>query len=289
MFGELVTDIRLEIDPRGHKVVAKSARNVIAQSPGYANARGDVANTDLYPRYEPRADIAEYVARYTNAGKSLTTRKAGSLGGIAERPSGDASRGGGPLGNLIADAQLAATAGAGAEVAFMNAFGIRAPNQIVPDVDGSVTFGQLYAVQPFNNTLVTQSMTGAELKVALEQGFDAIDPVQILSPSRGFSFSFDMTRPEHDRVVSMTLNGQPIDPVREYRVTTNSFLANGGDSFAAFARQRNAVNGIADLEALEAWLKAVPPRAVPTEVRAIDLRPEALPIKPPTMNDKIKP
>lgn len=286
VFGELVTDITLKIDPLTHRVVAKQARNVIVQSPGYANARGPIRNTDLYPRFEPRPDIAEYVTRYAEAGKTFTQRPAGTLAGVVERPNGDASRAGGTLGNLIADAQLAAGAGAGAEIAFMNAFGIRAPHQLVPAADGMVTFGQIYAVQPFNNTIVTQSMTGAEIKAALEQGFDNIEPVQVLSPSRGFFYSFDLSRPIGDRVVTITLNGQPLDPAREYRVTTNSFLADGGDSFSLFAKQRNAVIGLPDIEALEAWLKAVPPRAVPSEERYKDLRPDVMPPKPPTMNSQ---
>lgn len=289
VFGELVTDIRLDIDPRGNRVVAKSARNVIVQSQGYANVRGEVTTTDLYQQFAPRADVAEYVARYAAAAKVFTARPAGMLAGAVERPRGDASRMGGTLGNLIADAQLAACAGAGAEIAFMNPFGLRAPHQLAPAADGTLTFGQLYAVQPFNNTLVTQSMTGAEIKAVLEQGFDAIDPVQALAPSRGFAYSFDMTRPVGDRVVAITLNGNPLDPARDYRVVTNSFLAAGGDSFGLFAGQRNAVQGGPDIEALEAWLKAVPPRAVPGESRVTDLQPAATPPKPPTINDKIKP
>ena len=102
----------------------------------------------------------------------------------------------------------------------------------------------------------------------LEQGFDDNGPLQVLSPSAGFGFRFDLSRPVGNRVVEMVLNGQPIDPAANYRVTTNSFLANGGDSFSLFARQREAVTGMSDLDALEAWLKSVPPRQVPAEVRA---------------------
>ncbi|MBW8754063.1 MAG: bifunctional metallophosphatase/5'-nucleotidase [Sphingomonadales bacterium] len=286
VFGELVTDISIQIDPRSHRVVGKQAHNVIVQSPGYPNVRGDIKNTDLYPRFEPRPDIAEYVARYVAAGKAFALRPVGTLAGPVERPNGDASRTGGALGSLIADAQLAASAGAGAQIDFMNAFGIRSPYHLVPAADGTLTFGQLYAVQPFNNTIVTQSMTGAEIKAALEQGFDDTEPVQVLAPSHGFFFSFDMSRPVGDRVVSMTLNGEPIDLGRDYRVTTNSFLAGGGDSFSEFAKQRDAVIGVPDVEALEAWLKAVPPRAVPSDLRYKDLRPDMTPPKPPTMNSQ---
>ena len=284
VFGELVTDIRLEIDPVAHKVTSKQARNVIVQSPGYANVRGAIVPQPAFASFSPRADIADYVARYTAAARSFVERPVGKLAGVVERPGGDASNKGGTLGNLIADAQLAATRSAGAQIALMNVFGIRAPSRIAPSADGSVTFGQLYAVQPFANTLVTQSLTGAELKAALEQGFDSNQPVQFLSPSRGFSYSVDMARPEGDRVVAMTLDGKPIDPAATYRVTTNSFLAGGGDSFAVLAQQRDAAIGMTDIDALEAWLKGAAPRAVPGEERVIDLNPAATPQKPAPMS-----
>lgn len=284
VFGELVTDIRIEIDPAGNRVVAKSARNVIVQSGGYDTRIGRIEPKPGFPQFQPRADVAQYVARYTTAANDFISRPVGKLGGVVERPGGDASNTGGTLGNLIADAQLAATAGAGAQIAFMNVFGMRSPHQIVPAADGSVTFGQLYSVQPFANTLVTQTLSGRELKELLEQGFDANQPIQFLSPSHGFTYSVDMSRAEGDRVVAMTFNGAPVDPARDYRVTTNSFLANGGDSFSVLLRQRDMVNGGTDIDALEAWLKALPPRPVATEVRAIDLNPGATPKKPAPMS-----
>lgn len=284
VFGELVTDITLQIDPASDRVIAKTARNLIVQSPAYATRVGTIERKPQFPLFEPRADIADYVARYAAAAKDYVARPVGSLAGTVTRPGGDASNKGGTLGNLIADAQLAATVGAGAQIAFMNVFGIRAPHQIVPAADGSVTFGQLYAVQPFANTLVTQTLSGAELKALLEQGFDAVQPIQFLSPSRGFHYSVDMTRPEGDRVIAMTLDGVAIDPAGKYRITTNSFLANGGDSFSVLIRQYEAVQGGTDIDALEAWLKGSPPRPVPTEERVRDVNPGATPQKPAPMS-----
>ncbi len=267
VYGQLITDITLEIDPRAGKVVSKRARNVVVQSDPYVSPRGPVNNAADLPRFTARADVAAYVGQYTEAAKAYSLRPVGKLAGpVARGPSGGMSNQGGSLGNLIADAQLAATLGAGAQIAFMNPFGLRAP--LNPAADGSLTFGDIYAAQPFNNTLVTQTMTGAELKAVLEQGFDDYQPKQALSPSAGFAYRFDLSRPVGDRVTAMTLNGQPIDPAANYRITTNSFLAGGGDSFSLFNRQRDRVIGMADLDALEAWLKATPPRAVPAEDRA---------------------
>jgi 5'-nucleotidase len=273
VFGQLVTDIKIEIDPRRRVVVAKTARNIIVQSEGYPTRNGEIAVSDRFPRFPQRPDIAAYVGRYVDASKDEIQRPAGRLAGEVTRPGGDATRGGGTLGSLIADAQLAATRSAGAQIAFMNPFGVRAPHRLTPAADGTLTFGMLYAVQPFNNTMITQSLTGAELKAVLEEGFDDNQPLQALSPSAGFTYTYDLSRPVGDRVTSLMLDGKPIDPATIYRVTTNSFLASGGDSFSGFARQRDAVIArLSDIEALEAWLKGDQPRAVPGEERAVEIK-----------------
>lgn len=266
-YGQLVTDITLSIDTVGKRVVAKRAANVIVQSPAYTSARRTVANTTLYPRFEPRADIAAYVTRYTEAAREFAERPAGRISGSAPRPSRD-TPGGGRLGNLIADAQLAATQGAGAQIAFTNPFGIRAA--LEPAADGTVTFGQLYDAQPFGNVLITQGMTGAEIRAALEQGLDSDGPEQVLAASAGFVWRFDRLRPAGQHVVSVTLNGEELRGDATYRVTTNSFLAGGGDGFTGFARQRDAVRGMTDLDALAAWVQGSTPRTIPMEERAIE-------------------
>ena len=265
VYGQFVTDIALSIDPATHRVVAKKAANVVVQSAPYVASRGPVANTDVVPRLAPRADIAGYVARYVDAARQFAERPVGRVSGPASRRTpGDADFGG-PLGNLIADAQLAATRGAGAQIALTNPFGIRAP--LVPAADGSVTFGMLYAVQPFGNQLVTQTLTGAELRALLEQSFTDSGPEQFLSPSAGFRYEIDRGAPAGARVTTIMLDGQPIDPAARYRVTTNSFLAGGGDGFAVLAGQREAVIGMSDIDAFEAWVAGAAPRSVPEESR----------------------
>lgn len=254
--GMMLTDITLEIDPKAGRVVSKRARQVPVQSAPYTGGRGLIANTDAAPVYAPRGDVAAYVKTYTDAARAFSSRSAGLLAAPA---------GGQSLAMLIADAQLAATRAAGAQLAFMNPFGVRAP--LTPGAGGALTFGDIYAAQPFNNSLVTQSLTGVELKALLEQGFDATGPEQALIPSGGFSYTYDKARPIGQRIVAMELNGAAIDPAGTYRVTTNSFLAQGGDAFTVLSAQRAAQIGVSDLEALEAWLKGAGPRPVPTEQR----------------------
>ena len=272
LWGKLVTDITLEIDPAQHRVVARRAHNVIVQSQDYTASVSQVVQSDAVPQFAPRPDIAAYVATYVDAASAFSRRRVGSLGAEALKLTGPNGNTGGVLGNLIADAQLAAGRGAGAQIAFMNPFGIR--RSLIPAADGSVTFADIYAVQPFNNPLETLSYTGAELKEILEQGLDPVEPEQLLAPSAGFVFRFDRSRAVGDRVVSMTLDGVAIDPAQTYRVTVSEFLANGGDSFTGFAKGRDKVTGMIDVAALEAWLQTVPPRLPPADLRAIDLHPE---------------
>ncbi len=111
VYGQLLTDITLEIDPRAGKVVAKRARNVIVQSDPYVSPRGPVTEASDLPRFAARADVAAYVARYAEAAKEFSLRPVGKLSGPAMRaPIGGLNNQGGSLGNLIADAQLAASA-----------------------------------------------------------------------------------------------------------------------------------------------------------------------------------
>ena len=91
-------------------------------------------------------------------------------------PDGDGEA---PLGNVIADAQLEATTPTdfgGAVIAFMNAGGVRAPilyDQISGgEQPGEVTYGELFNVQPFGNTLTVKTCTGAQIHALLEQQFD---------------------------------------------------------------------------------------------------------------------
>lgn len=272
VWGGFVTDIAIEIDPATRKVVAKRARNIAVQSEPYVAGRGPVAIDPRFPAFAPRADVKGYVARYVEAARAYSSRRVGWLAAPVLKSEGDAQNQGGPLGMLIADAQLDATRGAGAQIALMNPFGVR--RSIAPGADYSVTFGDIYAVQPFNNDLFTLTYSGAELKAILEQGFDGSGPEQILTPSAGFAYSYDRSRPVGDRIVAMTLGGKPIDPAGRYRVTVSNFLANGGDTFTGFTAGRDRTLGPSDIVAFEAWLQAKPPRAAPSEERTKDLKPE---------------
>ncbi len=174
------------------------------------------------------------------------------------------------LGDVIADAQLAATAPAGfgeADVAFMNPGGIRDDllfDEITGgELPGQVTYGEAFSVQPFGNSLVTMTLTGAQIHDLLEEQWEGQTFPRILQPSAGFSYTWDMSEPDGAKVVPGTvkLGGVAIadDGSTGYRVTVNSFLADGGDNFATLVDGTDRLGGEIDLDALVTYFGANSP------------------------------
>jgi 2',3'-cyclic-nucleotide 2'-phosphodiesterase (5'-nucleotidase family) len=135
-----------------------------------------------------------------------------------------------PLGNLVADAILAAAPEA--QLAFTNSGGIRSDIQ-----KGPVTKGDVLSAFPFPNELVLLDLTGRQIRRLLEHAAGLTNGV--LQASHGFVMRYDPSRPAAQRVLSATLNGQPLKDEQTYRVATSSFLADGGDGFSTFTEGRN--------------------------------------------------
>ncbi len=255
--GYFVSDLRLDFDPTTHRLLAQHARNV----PMIRQGEGDAA-------------IAALVKRYGDAAAPAASRIVGHLsGGPARKSEGDGES---PASNLIADAQLAATKApnrGAADISFINATGVR--TDLVPLPDGRVTYGAIFALQPFGNNLVVKTLTGAQLKAVLEQQFKvengAAKVASLLVPARGFRFSYDLSKPAGQRILSMTLGGKPIDPNGRYRITVNNFLASGGDGFSVFNGGTDTFDAGLDLDALEAWLATNP--TVPADERVTNATP----------------
>ncbi|WCT74257.1 bifunctional metallophosphatase/5'-nucleotidase [Sphingomonas naphthae] len=251
--GTLLTDIDLTIDRKAHKVTAKRATNVIVQGEGYKARSGDVALTEDYPRFPAAKPLSDLVARYAEEAKVVVSRPAGRLGGAAPKPT-DAG-GESIIGDLVADAMLAAMKPAGAELAFTNQGGIRAG--LEPAADDSLNYGQIFSVLPFGNSIVVTGLTGRQILAVLEQQFDdstARPTPYVLLPSANTRFSYDLSKPRGSRVVTVTVDGQPLVPDRTYRVALNSFLANGGDDFPGFKAGTDTRTGMNDVDALERYL-----------------------------------
>jgi 5'-nucleotidase len=254
-YGTLFTEISLAVGPGG--VVSLRADNIIVQGEPFSGASGVVSLQPRFPVWARDPATAAIVDRYAAAAAPVAARTIGKLSGPVTREQTPAREHTG--GNFIADAQLAATRQLGAQIAFSNSGGVRA--DLIPAADGSITFGQLFAMQPFGNSLNIKTLTGAQLKALLEQQFDsgtntAADPNMLL-PSNGFFFAYDLSRPAGQRIVSMTLDGKAIDPGADYRVTVVNFLSTGGDNFTVLAQGTDLTDpNIVDVDASESYLKA---------------------------------
>jgi 5'-nucleotidase len=253
--GMMITDIRLGLRPGGQVPEVRGADNVPVQGEGFTAGGKRVPISSAFRRFAADPATAALVERYVQASAAEAQRVVGRLSAPVTKeasPNREFT-----AGNLVADAQLAATRRHGAQVAFINSGGVR--TDLVPGPDGSVTFGQIFAVQPFGNNLVVKTLTGAQLLRLLEQQFaganSAEDP-SILLPSAGFAYRYDLERPAGQRIVGATLNVRPIGPAARYRVTTNNFLASGGDGFTVLGEGTDTVDAGVDVDALEAYLKA---------------------------------
>ena len=243
-YGTVVTTIDLKLDPATRDVVSAKADNVIVRTGAYAK---DPEQTAL-------------LASYDKFAAPIANRLAGSITQTLSRTPNDAGES--PLGDIVADAQLAATSAdknGGAVIAFTNPGGVR--TDIPKKEQGGVTYADVFASQPFRNQLVTLTLTGMQIKNMLEQQW--LDPKRprVLQISKGFSYAWDNAKPYGDRIVAdrMSLHGQRIDPATSYRVTVNNFLAVGGDGFTVLKEGSAQQFGAYDVDALYAYFQANSP------------------------------
>jgi 5'-nucleotidase len=209
---------------------------------------------------KPDPKVAQKVAHYAALTAPLANRPVGRITGPFTR--------GGPvdstLGRLIADAQLAATRSQGAQIAFMNPGGIRA-NFDCATPPCTVTYGQAFIVQPFANSLVTMTLNGAQIRALLESQLrGARGEPRVLQPSEGLSYTWQASAAPGERVRELLLNGEPIVADKKYRVTVNSFLAEGGDAFNLLRDGTDRIGGGLDIDALVAYLGTGDKSPIPT-------------------------
>jgi 5'-nucleotidase len=243
-YGTLVTAIDLKLDRVTRDVVSAKADNTIVRTATLAKNAGQTALLEAYDK------VAAPIAN----------RPAGSVTKTLSRVPNNAGES--PLGDIIADAQLAATSSAangGAVIAFTNPGGVR--TDITRKEDGAVTYADLFASQPFRNQLVTLTLTGKQIKDMLEQQWRDPKRPRILQVSKGFGYAWDGSKGDGERVPPkrMSLNGQTIDPAANYRVTVNNFLSVGGDGFTVLTQGTAPQTGIYDIDALHAYFGANSP------------------------------
>ncbi len=246
--GRLFTVIDATLDRATGDLTVKAVENVPNSQAGVTP---DPALTALIDRYDGlSAPLANAVVGSITADITRWRNAAGESA----------------LGDVIADAHLASTRAAdagGAVVAFMHPGGIREDllfDSTGPESDGELTYGEAFSVLPFGNSLVTVTLTGAQIEALLQSQFSGSpdDTSDVLQVSSGFSYTWDAARPAGARVDPSTImiDGVPVDPDATYRVTANNFLADGGDDYNVFRQGTERTGGDVDVAALVAYFEA---------------------------------
>ncbi|HUM12513.1 MAG TPA: bifunctional metallophosphatase/5'-nucleotidase [Myxococcaceae bacterium] len=231
-YGRLLTRIELEVDPVQHRLLWRRATQV-------------PVTHDIEP--DPRAKVI--VDRAVADAAPLASRRVGRLAvGLTKSAS---NAGESTLGDVVADAHLAAGRRLGAAIALTNSGGLRAD---LPA--GDITYAQVFAAQPFGNTLITFTLTGAQLVTALEQQWLGSRP-KILQPSANLTYTWSAAAAPGGKVLpgSVKVDGRALSPDARVRLTVNSFLAAGGDGFSVFAEGTDRVGGPPDVDALVDYLR----------------------------------
>jgi 5'-nucleotidase len=236
-YGRLVTKIDLTVDARSKRVIAKDANNqLVLNGVAIKDAAGNALPLPRgYQALLPDPKIAKIVQRYGDLTASVSDLVVGRVDQPLDRrlnASGESK-----LGGLRADLPA-----------------------------GAVRFGQLFNVLPFNNNLVTLTLSGEQIRRLLEQQWEKPQPQggRILSVSQGFSYRWNAQAPEGAapgsgaRVVadSIQLHGAPLEPQTNYRVTVNNFMASGGDNFAVLREGTDVQTGEIDLVVAKLYLRA---------------------------------
>ena len=265
--GRVVTDIDLTINRKTGDVVSVDAGNILVDR----DAEKAAANEQ----------ITELVNHYRTIAMPVANRVIGEI--TAEMPNNAANAAGEvALGDVIADAQLAATAApgfGGAVAAFMNPGGIRSPGFLYAssdagEGDGKVTYGEAFTVQPFGNSLVTLTLTGEQIHILLEQQFTGChagnapaswhypasdvsgQPFNRILQLSGIRYAWSASGADCDKVdpTSIEIAGATVDLAASYRVTVNNFMADGGDKLYVLNQGVERLGGAQDIDALETWL-----------------------------------
>lgn len=252
-FGRVVTDIDMKVDRAKKDVTSITINNKIVTR--------EVAKDPV---------ITGLISRYAGIAAPIANRPIGNITADILRVNDTSLEQ--SLGNVIADAQLAASstpATGSAVMAFMNPGGVRTDLLFASgpagEGDGVVTYGEAFSVQPFGNSLVTMTLTGAQIETMLEQQFCGTNSAssRVLLPSVGLHYTWDLslgntadTGCTLDVVSAITLGGAPLVATDSYRVTVNSFLADGGDGFTVLRSGTDRVGGAVDTDAFEAYLNA---------------------------------
>ncbi len=277
--AQAVPDIDLIVGAHSHTAL-KTARSVgkttIVQTGAYAAnlghveltidpatkrvtniTRADELITIAQGVAKPDPDVAKIVDQRRAEAQQFTVRIVGKTVQPLDNPRAECG-----LGNLIADALLdyGRRQGWKSDVAFYNMAGVRAP---LPA--GDISYGQLYEVLPFTNTVVTVDLTGALLRDTLEATASSAGRLHLA----GATYAYKLSNPAGQRFVSATVGGTPLDLARVYHVVTIDYLLTGGDNHQTFAKGTNTAYGDIEVDVVASYMAAHSPLNPQVEGRIV--------------------
>ena len=218
----------------------------------------------------PDPEVAALVQRYAQAAAPQAQRVVGRIARTLDRR----GMGDSPAGRLVAQAQWEATrspAQGGSHFALMNPGGIRTDLVCRGTPPCEVTYGDLFSMQPFGNSLVVMTLSGAEIRELLEQQErPGREGGPLMSPSSGLSYRWVRSAPAGARAQDIRIAGRPLEESQSYRVTVNSFMAEGGDGFTVLKRGRERLGGAQDVDALIEHLRRSPAEPAAPRIRLAD-------------------
>ncbi|MFD1544691.1 bifunctional metallophosphatase/5'-nucleotidase [Nonomuraea guangzhouensis] len=258
-FGRVITQVDLNVNVRTRDIDRASV----------------VADNHIVTRtVTPDPEISAFVKTWKDRVAPVANKAVGRI--TADIPNTAAPSGESPLGDLIADGQLAATkTGGNAQIALMNPGGVRASltyaGSSAGEGDGVVTYGEAFTVQPFNNLMQVVTLTGAQLKTVLEQQFtggpNAQPFTKILQPSANFTYTYSSGAAWGAKVSNMKIDGVAVTDTQTIRVAANNFLVGGGDAFLGFKDGTDLWSGPLDIDAFVDQLGRDNPIAPPATNR----------------------
>jgi 5'-nucleotidase len=286
-YGENIGQVVLTLDAGTGDVQSYTAKNVArvaivddkdTKNDAAQNAELDAQLIATYPRV---AEVDRIVDAALERAKVIGSRKIGDVtadittafaggtwtNGVYSGGTRDNRAKQSALGNLVADALVATLSEqrlGGAEIGVVNPGGLR--GELLKDADG-ITVADANAVLPFANNLFTTSLTGAQFKSLLEEqwqtnadGTIPSRPYLALGLSENVEYTFDATAAQGSRITGIRIDGEPIDPARQYRIGSFSFLVQGGDNFRTFAQGTDTRDsGLVDRDAWTAYIGANSP------------------------------
>lgn len=210
--------------------------------------------------YKPDPKVQAKIDEWNAKLKNITEQVIGSATAPFTRAYGESS----PVGNVVLDAMMAKAPDAVA--GFQNSGGMRADFP-----QGNLKYGDVITTFPFNNELVEMDLTGKDLTSLMIHATNLTNGV--LQVSKSVHVEYDSKKPLGERLIKFTINNQPVEPTKTYRIVTHSFCATGGDGFEAFLNGTNVktISGTTSAESIIDYVKAHSPLTPDSDMRVIDV------------------